>query len=196
MLVPDLLATGELGEGKFKGDAFIKGVSYNMLYMAIQTGRSIVGIQSSDIIKLSHILAQKYGAKNIYGIAREEMSPALLYAAAFDPVISRVALIKPYSSYRSVVEERFYDPRFVFSLVPGALTEYDLTDIAASLAPKKLFVAGITDANDQPIKTKKQKEDWEIVENAYKSKKVEGAFKILPDSIIKHTDSLFVEWLK
>jgi len=196
VLVPDLLGTGELGEGDFSGDASINGVSYNLLYTAMQIGRSIVGIQASDIIKLSRILVQKYGVTNIWGIAREEMSPALLYAAAFDSVISRVALVKPYSSYRSVVEERFYDSRFVFSLVPGALTAYDLPDIAASLAPKKLLVAGITDANGQPIKKEEQKSDWEIVRNAYRSKKSEGTFKILSDSAIKDADALFKEWLK
>jgi len=196
VLVPDLLGTGELGEGDFSGDASINGVSYNLLYTAMQIGRSIVGIQASDIIKLSRILVQKYGVTNIWGIAREEMSPALLYAAAFDSVISRVALVKPYSSYRSVVEERFYDSRFVFSLVPGALTAYDLPDIAASLAPKKLLVAGITDANGQPIKKEEQKSDWEIVRDAYRSKKSEGAFKILPDSAIKDADALFKEWLQ
>jgi len=124
------------------------------------------------------------------------MSPVLLHAAAFDPVISKVALIKPYSSYHSFVEERFYNPGFVFSLVPGALTAYDLPDLAASLAPAKLSVAGITDANNQPVSEKDKNIDWEVVKNAYHSKKAEGQFEFLPDSTTEDPDVLFKEWLK
>jgi len=54
VLVPDLPGTGEPG-----GGAYIGNVSYNMWYTAMQTGKSIVGIQTSDVIKHTHILNKK-----------------------------------------------------------------------------------------------------------------------------------------
>src|SRR5690606_31493132 len=103
-----------------KGDAFINNISYNVWFSAMLVGRSIVGVQASDLIKLSRLLKERKGMDGILGVAREEMSPVLLHAAAFDPIISRVALIAPYSSYRSFVNNRYYNSDFVYSLVPGA----------------------------------------------------------------------------
>jgi len=42
---------------------------------------------------------------------------------------------------------RFYDPGFIHSLVPGALSAYNLPDLAGSLAPGKLLIVGATDGN-------------------------------------------------
>src|SRR5690606_2845813 len=79
---PDLLGIGELGNGSLKGDAYIDNISYNMWFTAMLIGRSIVGIQSADVVKLAHLLKQGKSINSIYGIAREEMSPVLLHAAA------------------------------------------------------------------------------------------------------------------
>ncbi len=194
LLAPDLPGTGELGGGALKGDAYIDNVSYNLWYTAMLIGRSIVGVQASDVVKLSYLLRQSHGVTDVYGVAREEMSPLLLHAAAFDSVISRVALINPYSSYRSFVENRFYTPRFVYSLVPGALTGYDLPDLAASLAPTKLLITGMTDANSQADDEALSK-DLKIVKDAYR---LSGKGDQL--EIIKQTtgspEILFGDWIK
>ena len=168
LLVPDLIGTGELGDGALRGDAYINNISYNLLYSAMLIGKSIVGIQSADVIKLSHQLLSREGIVNIQGISEENMSPVLLHAAAFDPTISRVTLIRPYSSYQAFTENRFYNPKFVYSLVPGALTAYDLADLAATLAPRELVVEDITDVNGKIIRI--DENDFGIVIQAYSKK--------------------------
>ncbi len=195
VLVPDLLGTGELGGGDFKGDAQIGDISYNMWFTAMLIGRSIVGIQTSDVVKLALLLKQKNKIEDIFGIAREEMSPVLLHAAAFNPAITRVALIKPYSSYRSFIVNRFYYPRFVHSLVPGALIGYDLPDLAATLAPAKLLIAGMTDANGQTNGEEVSK-DLEVIEDAYQHIKAGDQLKIAPVESIKTPGILFNQWSK
>ncbi|HZH71568.1 MAG TPA: alpha/beta hydrolase family protein, partial [Mariniphaga sp.] len=84
ILAPDLPGIGELGDGKLKGDAFIDNISYNMWYNAMLIGRSIVGVQASDVVKLSYSLLRIHGFTDVFGIARGEMSPVLLHAAVFD----------------------------------------------------------------------------------------------------------------
>lgn len=170
MLIPDLVCTGELGDGAFKGDAYIDHFSYNLLFSAMLIGRSIVGIQAADIVKLSHQLKQREEIDSVEGIAVESSSPALLHAAAFDTVISQVTVIKPYTSYQSFIENRFYHPKLVFSLVPGALTSYDLADLAATLAPRKLVVDNLMDVNGETLKTFEEdlEKDFEVIANAYK----------------------------
>lgn len=146
VLAPDLPGVGELGNGKFKGDSFIGNIAYNTWFTTVMTGTSIAGIQASDISTLAAILQQD-GAKEVYGIARSGLCAALLHAAAFDSSIKRVALLQPYASYRSFVENKYYQPSFLYGTVAGAIGNYDLPDLAASLAPRPLLIVNPTDAN-------------------------------------------------
>lgn len=196
VLSPDIIGTGELGPGALKGDAYIDNISYNMSFTAMQIGRSIVGIQASDVVKLSNLLKQYYRFEDIYAIAHEEMSPVLLHAAAFHPVISRMALIKPYCSYRIFEKNRFYEPRFVHSLVPGALTAYDLPDLAATLAPASLLIAGMTDASGQRKDEEEINKDLSVIKEAYYYKKAENQLEILPLESIKKPEIFYRKWLK
>src|SRR5690606_2363672 len=59
VLAPDLLGTGELGNGAVKGDAYIDNISYNIWYTSMLIGRSILGVQTADVVKLSHLLKKK-----------------------------------------------------------------------------------------------------------------------------------------
>ena len=172
VMLPDLIGTGELANKSYKGDAFIENVSYNIYFTAMLTGKSIVGVRASDVVKLSHLLAARDGIEQVTGISWQSMSPVLLHAAAFDNVISSVVLINPYTSYRSFVENHFYEPGFVYSLVPGALTSYDLADLAASLAPRRLVIAGVTDARGESITVPDQRlmAEAEAVIGAYREK--------------------------
>ena len=134
-------------------------------------GRSIVGIRAGDVVRLTELLRKNQKISEVYGIARKEMAPVLLHAAAFDPDISRIALIEPYSSYQSIVMNRFYDPKFVLSMVPGALKAYDLPDLAASLAPRKLLMANVTDGNSKSTDVESISKDLDLIKIAYRFRK-------------------------
>lgn len=104
VLAPDLAGIGEMGTAGSGGDLRREWRT------SVLIDRSIVGIHAGDVVKLARLLKKDRGVDEIYGLAREEMVPVLLHAAAFEPAISRIALIKPYSSYRSIVMNRFYNP--------------------------------------------------------------------------------------
>ncbi len=150
VLVPDLVGTGELAPDRNKGSSVIEGTSYSIWFLSVLTGRSIVGMHASDLIRLKEILKTHTGAREICAVAEQEMAPALLHAAAFDRGFGRIALLQPFASYSSVVMSRFYKPSFLNGLVPGSLQAYDLPDLAASLAPRPLLIAGMTDAGGAP----------------------------------------------
>jgi hypothetical protein len=196
VLAPDLTGIGELGNGSLKGDAYIQNISYNMLFTAMLIGRSITGIQAGDIVKLANMLKKYFDIKEIYGVARGELSPALLHAASFDPVISRILLLKPLSSYRSVVVNRFYNPVIVHSLVPGALKYYDLPDLAVSLAPRKLTLAGVTDCNGKYDDTENISYDLDVITKGYLKLGADNKLKIIPGSTFDDPDIIFSEWIK
>ncbi len=140
VLAPDLVGTGETGPGALRGDAYFKGVSHNLWYASMLLGRSITGIQAGDVSRLVRIVKTGNANAEIIGISRKEMAPVLLHAAAFNDDISKVILLESYTSWHSVVLNRFYDPVLIMSSVPGALKEYDLPDLAAFLSPRRLAI--------------------------------------------------------
>jgi cephalosporin-C deacetylase-like acetyl esterase len=138
-------------------------------YTALMIGRSIVGIQAGDIVRVVDYI-KSLGNVNkdaIGACAVGEMCPALLHAAAFESSIQSVALIKPYISYRSIAMNRSYKvglrkyedsidhPYEVDfgSCVAGALTAYDLPDLIGCISPKKALMAGILDQELKPAST-------------------------------------------
>ena len=195
VLAPDVVGVGEMGPGVFQGDAYIEGGSHNLWYASMLIGRSIAGIRASDVVKLAHLL-RKREINEIYAVARKEMAPVILYAAAFDNSISRIALIEPYSSYLSIVRNRFYSSSFIPGVVPGALKAYDLPDIEASFAPGKLLMAGVTDGYGKISDTAGINNDLEIVRNGYKKKNAEENLLIMPLPHDKSYEALFLDWIQ
>lgn len=195
VLAPDLIGTGEVGPGMFKGDSYVDSVSYNVWFASILTGRSIVGIQAGDVVRLSHLLKQDTLIKEVYALAKKQMAPVLLHAAAFDKSIVRIALISSYSSYRSIATSRFYKLDFIQSTVAGSLSRYDLPDLAASLAPRKLLLFGVTDGSGAAGDTIA---DMKVISNAYQLK--ENQLQIVPaksdDTLLSVSNEKLTESLK
>jgi len=136
VLAPDLLNTGEMGSGGFKGDSNFEGHSYNIWFGSILIGRSIVGIQAGDANRLVTYLQEKQGAASIKGVAKGNMGAVLLHAAAFNPAITSVALIDPLMSYQDIVNNPQYDPATIEYSVAGALSAYDLPGLIESMADR------------------------------------------------------------
>lgn len=196
VLAPDLIGTGEMGPGAFRGDAYFDGASHNLWYASMLTGRSIIGIRAGDVVRLVMLLKQNNKETEIIGFARKEMAPVLLHAAAFTPEIGSIILFDPYSSYMSIVLRRFYNPLFIPGTVPGALRKYDLPDLAAAIAPRKLFMAGVTDGSGSIADTSSINKDLAIIKSSYQYLKAEGQLIILTGKSIDNKYDVLMEWIK
>ena len=157
VVAPDLLGIGETGPGRFRGDAYIDDVSYNIWFGYMLIGRSIVGLRAGDVLRLAASVTAREDIEggDVTGVARGSLGPVLLHAAALDPatppVFSNVALVGSLLSYASIVENEDYPAELVHASVPGALSAYDLPDLAASLAPRPLLLAGSVDENSSEL---------------------------------------------
>lgn len=178
VLAPDLIGTGEMGPGVFRGDSYIDRFSYNTWFASMLVGRSVVGIRAGDVVRLADLLKRRHATEEIYGLAREQMAPVLLHAAAFDADITGIALIGPYSSYRSIVMNKEYDPTFLHGTVPGSVGNYDLPDLAASLAPRKLLLFHSTDGRG--TYTEDLTEDLSVIKAAYRYRKAGEQLQVIP----------------
>jgi hypothetical protein len=98
-------------------------------------------------------------------------------------------------SFRSIVLHRFYSPYFVQNLVSGAITAYDLPDLEASLAPRKLLLARATDGDGKKTDQEGINKDLEIIKNAYHLKNADVQLEIASRTPDKLHD-LFSEWIR
>ena len=182
------------GTGKFKGDAYIGDVSFNVWFDAILIARSIVGVRAGDIARIARYLESREDIdyEDISILARGEMCPVALHTAVFDESIGKIALIEPLVSYSSIVMNQYYEPQLIHGTVPGALTAYDLPDIAACLAPRKLLMVNVTDQN----RARTGDEELAVVRSAYSAADAGEKLEIRSWEDEQSMDEVFSHWLR
>ncbi|NIA31559.1 MAG: prolyl oligopeptidase family serine peptidase, partial [Actinobacteria bacterium] len=201
VLAPDLLSFGEMGPGAFHGDAYhfkMGKASYNMWFASILIGRSITGMLAGDIDRLVNYLLTRndVNATKISALARGDLCPALAHTAAFDKRISRVALFAPLLSYRSLVVNEYYQPHYILISVAGAPTAYDLPDLYALIAPRKLLLVNPADQDGKDVSREQLHRDMKIVKTAFEK---QGQADKLDFRFLKagaQRDSVLSQWIK
>jgi dienelactone hydrolase len=186
-------AADVLGVGETKRTA---GREHTDGYTAVLIGRSIVGIQAGDVVRVLNYLKRQpdVNPKKIGAIAINETCLALMHAAAFDSSINNVTLIGPLASYRSVVMNRFYkigvtkrptgnywhpvEVDFNWGIA-SVLTAYDLPDLIGAIAPRKVIMAEIKNPMLEPASQASIKDEFEFSRAAYSFKKVPDNLRII-----------------
>ncbi len=133
---PDLLGYGETSYKFARGHAPVQP-----FFNALMSGRSVAGINAGDAVRVLKFLQDRDDVKpdEIGAVAIGDVAPALLHAAAFEPQIRWLVLVESLLDYQSIVNHELYDVN-ANSLVAGALLAYDLPDLLASIAPRRVAV--------------------------------------------------------
>jgi len=200
VLAPDLIGTGETGPGIYEGDAYnfkVGKANYNLWFAALRIARSITGIRAGDTVKLVNYLTNRQDIEtgNISAVALGTMCPVLLHAAAFEHTLSRITLIEPLVSYRSLVMNRYYKPDYMINAVAGALTAYDLPDLAACLAERELVMVNITDQSGNRAENDVIDSDMAIVRAAFSLEGRQAKFRIQDiEKPEENMDEIFSSW--
>ena len=133
-------------------------------------------------------------ANKIGAIGIDEMCLPLIHAAAFDNSISTVELIGSQVSYRSIAMNRIYEigltptgydgighPYEVdFSWgIGGVLTAYDLPDLIACMAPRKVVLVNLKDQTLESASNDLINRDMTFPRSVYSNKGVSENLKIL-----------------
>jgi len=141
VLLGDLPGIGELGPGYMRGDAYIDNISYNQWFAGILTGKSIVGLRSEDIIRMTHFIKTKFSEyKSVSAISVGVLGSEILHSSVFENAFHNICLVQPILSYADLALSPEYDPEFIPSTVAGAITAYDLPDLMAALSPLQLMI--------------------------------------------------------
>jgi hypothetical protein len=162
---------------------------------AIIIGRSVVGLQAADIIRVVNYLktCSNVDPKEIGAIGVNEMCMPLIHAAAFDSAINNVMLIGSLISYRSVVMNRIYKigltqvnkgPTMPYEIdynwnIAGVLRAYDLPDLIGCIAPRKVVLIDLKDQMLEQASADMINFDMSFPRSVYSQKGVPGNLRII-----------------
>ncbi len=192
VVAADLPGVGEtkntIANGQGKADAG---------YTALLIGRSVVGLQAGDIIRVAHFLKTRsdIDTTKIGAMAIDEMCLPLIHAAAFDLSVKNVILIGSLLSYRSIAMNRIckiglttieqggthdpYEIDFEWG-VAGVLKAYDLPDLIGCIAPRKVTMSDIKDHTLKSASEDLIKLELGFPVAVYTSKGIPGNLRITP----------------
>jgi dienelactone hydrolase len=149
VLAVDLRGTGETQQTGQKKLGEATGFNWKNLYTAYLLGRSYVGMRAEDVLICARFLQQQEDVR-VDLVAVGHVSVPALHAAALEPDMFRsVKLIRGLVSWSNIIESGRSKNQLV-NTVHGALTVYDLPDLAATLGDK-LTIEEPLNALGEPI---------------------------------------------
>jgi cephalosporin-C deacetylase-like acetyl esterase len=142
VLAPDLRGFGEIGPPLDRRDYFVRAFGdYENTLTALLIGKTMPGMRALDVTSGVDLLAARTDIDHsrIAAVGRAGAALPSLLAALFDTRFQRLALDGMLVSYESVVSERI-NQGIVDQIVPSALKYFDLPDLVAAVAPRKVAV--------------------------------------------------------
>ena len=119
---------------------------YSAAARAYVVGKTLVGMRAEDIIRAVDYLASRddVDATKIGGLGKGAQGIPLVHAAVIDKRIGRLMLEQTMVSYRAAVDHPIYRGLYDV-IVPGVVRKYDIDDLLAAVAPRKVTVISPTD---------------------------------------------------
>lgn len=112
---------------------------YDSAATALLVGKTLAGMRARDVVcALSYLAGRpEVDPARITGVGAGTAAVPMLFAALFDDRIKRLVLERMLISYQAVIDERLNQDA-PEQIVPGAMAHFDLPDIAAALAPRRI----------------------------------------------------------
>jgi dienelactone hydrolase len=126
----------------------------NYAWGSLILGKPLAGQRVTDVLAMVAAL-RGYPAtagRPIRIAALGKLTVPALFAAALEPDIKSLYLAGGLVSFQNLIETEIYTHPFA-NFVPGLLNHTDLPEIAASLAPRPVTLAGAVDAAGNPMQS-------------------------------------------
>jgi dienelactone hydrolase len=116
------------------------------IWLTLMTGKTVTGLRMADIIRGLDLLASRnLLTPQAILFARGNPGVAALHAAVLDPRISQVIIEDLSPTYRTLASTPIH--RQIFdTVIPNVLRHYDLPQLAAHIAPRKVILGRTTAA--------------------------------------------------
>jgi cephalosporin-C deacetylase-like acetyl esterase len=141
---------------------------YEDAMTAILMNRTLAGMRARDIIRGLDMLAARpdVDSEKFTGWGKGGGAVPMLYAAVFDSRIKSVALEHMLISYHAVAATPMH--RLIFEqIVPGALLDFDLPDLAGALAPRPGWIWDAVTPTGTPVSHQELANAYSAATNAF-----------------------------
>jgi dienelactone hydrolase len=162
VLAPDLRGLGETGAQLDRRESFTRTFGdYKNSETALLIGKTMAGMRAADVTRGIELLAARndVDAARIAAIGRSSAALPTLFAALFDTRISKLALDGMLVSYESVVSERI-NQGIADQIVPSALKYFDLPDVIAAVAPRRVAIFNGVNALGQELGLERLRQEY------------------------------------
>lgn len=156
------------GESAPEGKSQPFGADWKEAFLAMHLDRPLLVQRAWDLRMANAVLGRNWAVT-----ARGKAAPAALYAAAREKVISELTLEGGIVSWGSVLDH----PATTLELsnvIPGVLAYYDLPDLAAMMAPRKLTILSPVDGAGKPLSQAQVVAAYARAREAYQAAGAEG----------------------
>ncbi len=132
----DLPGIGELHDPEFTGDGVVQGVPFNYTFGANLVGKSIPGIQAEAIDLLMQFIENdmRFLQKEKHALIQGLAASAFLHYGVLKKAFGKAAFMEFPEPNLSLVNKEYYDPMAAFTVAPGCLLNYDLTDLIGNIS--------------------------------------------------------------
>lgn len=153
--VPDVRGVGDLTP-EFGRGAARYARSHNdeesYAWASLILGRPLVSQRVTDILAAVQALRSRPGfsGRRLVVAAQQKMTVPALFAAALDSGIQSLYLSEGLVSFRSILDTEQYTHTLA-NFVPHLLEHTDLPDVTASIAPRRVLLAGAVDGGGRKM---------------------------------------------
>ncbi len=186
VLAPDVIGAGEtatrIGRSNDPNAAY---------YMGALVRASVVGLQAEDVSRaVAWLGTHPRVRRGAIGLAAEGgLGPSAIHAAALNKDISWLVLERALAAYSEVVLNAFYSTS-TEALVPSALTAYDLPDLLASLAPRRVAVIAPIDQRGEPLTAEAAGRIFRYPSSHFRKSGAQGRLQIVTERGATMTNAL------
>ncbi|MBV8879958.1 MAG: acetylxylan esterase [Planctomycetaceae bacterium] len=133
------------GDTAPEGKAQPFGADWKEAFLGIHLNRPLIEQRARDLRTANSVLGRNWAVT-----ASGKAVPAALHAAALEKVIPELTLEGGILSWDCVLRHAVTTLE-LSNVIPGALKTYDLPDLAALMAPRKLTILGPVDGLGKPV---------------------------------------------
>ncbi|MGO8789716.1 MAG: acetylxylan esterase [Terriglobia bacterium] len=172
------------------------GRDADFAYAALFLGRPLLGMRVDDALAVVRYLRTRpdVDPKHVAIVGRGWAGVTALFAASLDSEISSTAVEGVPASYGALATAQLYEQPAYF-LLPGALQDFDLTDVFAALAPRPLLVLNPQDPLTRKMVEQEALAAFEPVRATYDAANASQALSVKVEPLETDVPRALEEWL-
>jgi cephalosporin-C deacetylase-like acetyl esterase len=183
--LPDKAERPDGAKVRFSWDTFFA-------YRALEMGRPLFGQRLRDLLAK----APEVGGRADWIVIGTGVGALLAaHAAVLEPRIGTAVTIRGLLSYRLLIDQPLHRQPFS-SFLPGVIGAYDVRDLYAAVASRRLLVVNPEDPNRRPVETAVARKELNWTAQVYKAAGAAEAFSLHCKVGDTELSRLVVDWLR